>query len=161
MDPIHNLTPCLFRMNFNVIPLLHLCLQNGLFCLGYPTKIVHTFFISCARYIPRPSHAPWFYHPKNVWWGVKKLWNYSLCSLIQPPFTSSLLGPKIILPILYKWIILAIGFIFHLVHNLPCFLCPIKTMVKVKVKLSLCFNTTLWRRIGEWRYSSMHSSLQH
>jgi hypothetical protein len=34
-----------------------------------------------------------------------------------------------------------------------------KELIKVKVKLSLCFfwlSTTPWRRIGEWRYSSAH-----
>jgi len=33
------------------------------------------------------------------------------------------------------------------------------SLIKVKVKLSLCLTKhhAIWRRIGEWRYSSTHS----
>jgi hypothetical protein len=29
--------------------------------------------LSCPhmRYMPRPSHSSWFYHPKNIGWGVQ------------------------------------------------------------------------------------------
>jgi hypothetical protein len=38
-------------------------------------------------YVPCPSHS-WFYHPKNIWWGVSS----SFCRLLHYTVTSSLLG---------------------------------------------------------------------
>jgi hypothetical protein len=52
--------------------------------------------LSHACYIPRPSHPPWFDHPNNIWWSS------SLCSLLQPPAISSLLGPNIFLSTLFS-----------------------------------------------------------
>jgi hypothetical protein len=42
----------------------------------------------------RPSHPPWFDH-SNIWWSQQ--WSSSLCSLLQSPTPSSLLGPNILL----------------------------------------------------------------
>jgi hypothetical protein len=46
--------------------------------------------------MPRPSHPLWFDHPNNNWWS------YSLCSLIQYPFTSSLWSPDTLLSTLFS-----------------------------------------------------------
>jgi hypothetical protein len=32
---------------------------------------VHTSPLLHTRYMPRPSHSSWFYHPHNFWWGVQ------------------------------------------------------------------------------------------
>jgi hypothetical protein len=44
----------------------------------------------------KPSHYPWFHLPNNIWWSS------SLCSLLQPPAVSSLLGPNIFLSTLFS-----------------------------------------------------------
>jgi hypothetical protein len=51
-------------------------------------------YISSECYMPLRFHPPWFDHLNNIW-GRLQLWSFSLCSLLQPPVTSSLLGPKI------------------------------------------------------------------
>jgi hypothetical protein len=48
-----------------------------------------------ACYMSSESHLPSFYHSNYTWHRVK-LWN-SLCSFLQPPVTSSLFGPNILL----------------------------------------------------------------
>jgi hypothetical protein len=49
-------------------------------------KFVRIYYIPHARYMPRPSHPPWFDRP--IIFGENKL----LCSFLQPPVTTSLLG---------------------------------------------------------------------
>jgi len=53
-----------------------------------------------ACYIARTSHPLLFDHPINIWWSVL-LWSSSLCSLLQSPDTSLLLGPYILLDTLF------------------------------------------------------------
>jgi hypothetical protein len=43
--------------------------------------------------MPCPSHSPWLEY---------KLWNSSLCSFLQPPVTSSLFGPNILVNTLFS-----------------------------------------------------------
>jgi hypothetical protein len=57
--------------------------------------------ISHASYMLRTCHPPWFDHP-NDFCEVLKLWSSSFCSHIQPPATSSLLGPNILLSTLFS-----------------------------------------------------------
>jgi len=42
------------------------------------------------------SHFSWFDHPNNIWWGVQII-KFLVCSLLYYPFTSSHLGPNILL----------------------------------------------------------------
>jgi len=67
---------------------LSLCLPNDFFvCISH---------LSHACYMPHSSRSPWFDHPNNI------LWSSSLCSLLQPLSTSSLLGPNILLSTLFS-----------------------------------------------------------
>jgi len=51
-------------------------------------------------YLSRPSHPPWLITP--ICREAFKLWSSSPCSLLQPPATSSLLGPNILLSTMFS-----------------------------------------------------------
>jgi hypothetical protein len=51
--------------------------------------------------MPCPSHSPWLCH-SNYIWRREKLWTTSICSLLQPPVTSYLFGPDILLGTLFS-----------------------------------------------------------
>jgi hypothetical protein len=57
--------------------------------------------LSHACYLSRPSHPPWFNCANHIC-EAHKLCSSSLCSLLQPPATSSLLGPNIPLSTLFS-----------------------------------------------------------
>jgi hypothetical protein len=70
---------------------LRLGLSSGNFpSVFQPTYCMDFSSIPCLLRAP-PIILPWFDHPNNIWWTVSS----SLCSLLQPPVTSSLLGPNI------------------------------------------------------------------
>jgi len=54
--------------------------------------------------MPRQSHPPWFGHPDKFGTEYKlwSFWSSSLCSFLQPPTTSFLLGPNILLSTLFS-----------------------------------------------------------
>jgi len=59
-------------------------------------KPIRTSHTPHTCYIHRPSQFFCFDDPNNIWWGYRSL-SSSLRSLLQTPFTSSLLGPNILL----------------------------------------------------------------
>jgi hypothetical protein len=85
--------PVYLRSIFILSSHLRLGLPGGLFPSDCPTTILYAFLISYACYMSRPFHSPWFDHLNNIYGEAYKLWSSSLCSLLQPPATSSLLGP--------------------------------------------------------------------
>jgi hypothetical protein len=75
---------------------LRLGLSNGLFPSGCPTKTIYALFIYPTR-TTCPSHLILHDLITPIIFGeVYKLWSSSLCSLLQPPTTSSILGPNIL-----------------------------------------------------------------
>ena len=56
-------------------------------------------FLPHTCYIPGPSHSC-FDDPDNISWA--QIWSYSLCSLLQSPVTSFLLGPNVFLSTLFS-----------------------------------------------------------
>jgi len=75
----------------------HLCigLPSGLFPLGFPTKILHTFLISHACYTPHPSHPLWFDHLNSIWWSIHVI--KLLIMQSSPASCHSLIDPNILL----------------------------------------------------------------
>jgi hypothetical protein len=55
-----------------------------------------------ARYIPRPSHYPCFDHPNNTGRRIQTMQLLIMQLFLQPPVTSSLLGPNILLSTLFS-----------------------------------------------------------
>jgi hypothetical protein len=52
-------------------------------------------------YIPFSSHPPWLDHSNYAWWRLQVI-KLLLCSPLYPPVTSSVLGPNILLSILFQ-----------------------------------------------------------
>jgi hypothetical protein len=40
---------------------------------AFQPKLCVPFLSPHARYVPRPSHPPWFDHPNNIWWRVQTM----------------------------------------------------------------------------------------
>jgi len=57
-----------------------------------------------ARYMARPTYSSLFDHQNNITWAVQII-SSSLCSFLHSPVTSSLLGPNILLSILFSKIL--------------------------------------------------------
>jgi hypothetical protein len=72
MTPVHILLPYFFKIHFNIMPHLCLCLPNALFPSGHLTKILY------ARHIAL-MHATWTVHlilldlidySNSIWWTM-------------------------------------------------------------------------------------------
>jgi len=50
---------------------LRMSLSSGFFPSGFQIKILYSFLISHACYIPLPSRPPSLDHPNNIWWSVQ------------------------------------------------------------------------------------------
>jgi hypothetical protein len=75
-DPYHK--PIYLRSVLILSSHIHLSLLNGLFpSVFWPNLFTHVYLHAC--YMPRPPHRPRFDLPNN------RMWNSSLCSLLQPP----------------------------------------------------------------------------
>jgi hypothetical protein len=72
-------------------------LLSGLFLCGLPTNNLYTFLFSTFCAIFSAYHPP-RHDYSNYSWRRVQIMKYSLCSLLQPPVTSSLFGPNIIYP---------------------------------------------------------------
>jgi hypothetical protein len=69
---------------------LCLCFPNGLFPSNFPTEILNTFLISPMLASYNTAHSTFLQY-------VARTINYELCSLLQPPITSSHPWPNILL----------------------------------------------------------------
>jgi hypothetical protein len=87
----------------NPVTLRSILILSSYLCVGLPCPLPfrfsnqNCFHISHhphAHYLPHPPQPPWFDHPNNIWWLVQ---SSSLYSFLQPPVTSSLLSPIILL----------------------------------------------------------------
>jgi hypothetical protein len=79
-------------IHVNILPPMPRSSKSSL-SFGIPT---YAFLISHVCYMSHPSHPPRFYHPNNICWRGK-LWSSTLCSFLQHPVTSFLLGSNILL----------------------------------------------------------------
>jgi hypothetical protein len=75
---------------------LHVGLPSGLFLSGFPTNILHTFLVSPIS-ATCPAHLILLHLIILIMFGEEYKLLKSLCSFIQPPVTSSLFGPNILI----------------------------------------------------------------
>jgi hypothetical protein len=81
---------------------LRLCLPSGLFRSGFPTKTLYIFLFSpCVLHALLISFSPLLII-HTIFGEEYKLSSSSLCSFLQPPVTSSLFCPNILLITLFS-----------------------------------------------------------
>jgi hypothetical protein len=91
------------RSNIILPSLPRLILPSRLCPLDFSTKISYDFLISPMRATCH-THFILLYWITLIIFGVAyKLWSCSLCSFLQPPATSSLLGPNVFLSTLSSY----------------------------------------------------------
>jgi len=91
--------PTSLRSILSSFSLLSLGLLSGLFLSYFPTEIFYALLITPML----QSHPPWFIHSNNIWCSVQVMKLLSLCGLLQPPASFSLLGLNIVLSTLFSY----------------------------------------------------------
>ena len=102
IDPIHILTSYCYKIHFNIIPTSMPRSSKSFYPTSVPTTTLYAllFFAICATC---PTHFTLYFitwiMPDNQY----RSWHSSLCSLLQSPLISSLLGPIIFLSTLFSY----------------------------------------------------------
>jgi hypothetical protein len=101
MNPVHNLPSYFPKSHSNITYNPRLCLLSGLFPSGFPTETQYAFLNSiCAIWT---AHLIFLDFITLTTFGeAYKLRSSSFCRLLQPPATSSRLGPDILHSILFS-----------------------------------------------------------
>jgi hypothetical protein len=89
LNPVQDIPSYFSKIQLSSNLNLHLSLQSGLFPFGFSTKILYECLVS-----PVSS--------SSIWGRKYKLWSCSLCCLLKPSITSSLLGQNILLSTLFS-----------------------------------------------------------
>ena len=102
LNPLHIPTSHLLESVLILSTHLRLGLPSGLFPSGFPTNTLYT--PSPHPYAPHVQPISFFsiLSPTQYWVSSTKSFSSSLCSLLQSPVTSSLLGPNILLNTLFS-----------------------------------------------------------
>jgi hypothetical protein len=96
--------PPVFPLRSILITFSHLCrvFLGGIYSSGFTTKILYSFFFS-PLYFTCPSYFILLDLIILITFGEEyKLRNSSLCSFLQPPVTSSLFRPNILLSTIFS-----------------------------------------------------------
>ena len=102
LDPVHTSTSHFLKIHLNIILLSTPGSSKWSLSFRFPLqKSVYTSPLSHTCYMPRPPHSSRFDHPSNIGWGVRLL-SSSLCSFLNSPVPSSLLGPNSFLSSLFS-----------------------------------------------------------
>jgi len=100
-NPIYTVTTCFSKMYSGIVLSSTPRSSEWSFPLGFPARnFMHFSSFPCVLH-PRPSHTSWFDHPNDIWWSIHVM-KLIIISFMQPPATSSLLGPNILLSTLFS-----------------------------------------------------------
>ena len=102
LDPVHTLYPISWRSILILSSHLRLGLPSGLFPSGFPTKILYTPLLSPIRATCATHLSLLDFITQKVLGEEYISLSTSLCSFLQSPVTSSLLGPNILLSTLFS-----------------------------------------------------------
>ena len=92
-NPIPTLPSYFFTVHFNISPVYVDVFQVASFLQGLPPKPCMLSLVSMWPICP--AHLTLLHLITVLIFGDEKKWSSSLCSFLQPPVTSSLLGPHI------------------------------------------------------------------
>ena len=88
LDPIHTPTSYFLKIHLNII----LPSMPGSLSLRFPhQKPEYTSPLPHTRYMSRPPHSSWFYHPNNIGWGVQTI---QLLIMLFPSLPYRLFPPR-------------------------------------------------------------------
>ena len=101
IDPVHAPHPTSRRSILILFPHLRLCLTSGFLLSGLPAKALYTPLMAPTR-ATCPAHLnPPYMITRMIFGEEYRAQSSLLCSLLQSPVTSSLLGPNILLSTLF------------------------------------------------------------
>jgi hypothetical protein len=101
-DPFIGPNPVSLRSILILYTHLRQCLPSGLFPSGFPTKLLHALLLPTIRATCLAHLILRDLIVLSILGEEYKLWSSSLCSFLQSPITSSLVGPNIVLSTLFS-----------------------------------------------------------
>ena len=74
ISPAQTHRPNLFLGDpFQYYPPNYVCLPDGLYPSGFPTKTCTILSPPHICYVPHPAYSSWFQHSNNIWWRLQTM----------------------------------------------------------------------------------------